>query len=223
MSYRYLVKSHRHLAQYVACNLMPKGYYFYTSFLIPQHKDPVLTDAKLTLMYDTMLTKSQTARRKKANRCSVKYVRCGRLCFLFATHGKGLFFEREKNIRDARSAPVGFGPYSIGVNRGTGKTTCHLHRNVLNRLKRFILEWATRREVSWWERWFHRWPFPAFKGVRDQLFTLLRFLNACRKDFRLPVVDWKACDIRKTITPQAVFLPTPEEVISLLVYERKRR
>lgn len=219
--YRYLIKNKRLLVQYLACNLLPKDYVFYRIFFIPADKDPLLIDAKLILTYETYHSKSTVYRRKKAGIASVKYLRVGSWAMLIATKGKSLFLDREPWL-DARENPIVVGGYSLTVNKGTGKVSVRLHREAQNRLKRFILEWSVRRSREWWEAWIRKFPFLPFAGVRDNLFVLIRFLNANRKSFRQLPVDWKRC-VRKKFQPEPSLLETPPEILELLRFESKKR
>jgi hypothetical protein len=216
----YLVKSKHHLAQYVACNSLPKGYYFYTTAWIPDGKDPLLIDAKLILKYGTWRDKAKAYRLRKAGHATVKYVRLGRLCLLLATRGESPFFQCEA-WKDARTEPIKFGGYSIGVTP-TGKVSVRLHREAQKRFQKFLLIWGHKRPREWWEKWIWRFPFLPFAGVRDNLFALIRFLNANRKSFRQPPIDWKEC-VRKKFTPQVIWAETPREIVELLRWETSKR
>lgn len=221
VDYRYLIKSKTALAQYLACNLLPKGYHFYVASWIPEGKDPLTVDAKLILSYHTHVPKEKAYRRRKAGLSTVKYVRCGRLALLLATKGDSPFFQREA-WKDVRDNPICFGGYSVGVNRQSGKVSVRLHREAQNELKRFILEWACKRDLAWWEAWVKAFPFLPFAGVRDNLFALIRFLNENRKSFRLPPVEWREC-VRKEFKPEVVYLETPPEILELLRWETKKK
>jgi hypothetical protein len=225
MDYPYLVKSKHHLAQYLACNLLPKGYYFYATSWIPEGKDPLLVDAKLMLLYATYTDKAKVARRKKAGHAAVKYMRLGRLCILMATKGESPFFQREQ-WKDCREYPISFGGYSISCQKVTGKksgkVSVRLHREATRRLKKFILTWGYKRRREWWEKWIWRFPFLPFAGVRDNLFALIRFLNENRKSFRQDPVDWKIC-VRKKFTAVGVWEESPREIVELLRWEIKKK
>lgn len=110
--------------------------------------------------------------------------------------GGSPFFEREA-WHDIRERLLVVGGYCIKVQSDTGKVCIRLHRETVNRLKRFCLEWANRRDVRWWESWFWNMPLLPFAGVCDDVFSVLRFLNASRKDFRQPPVEWRRC-VRKS-------------------------
>lgn len=217
MDYPYLVKSKHHLAQYLACNALPKGYVFYSMSWIPDGKDPLTVDAKLMLTYSTTMSKSKAYRRKKAGIATVKYLRLGRLCVLLATRGESPFFDKE-GWSDCRENPICFGGYSIALREG--KVSVRLHREAQRRLKKFILNWSNKRSREWWERWIWRFPFLAFRGVQDNVYSLVKMLNANRKSFRLEPVD-KGC-IRRTYTPDAIWLESPREIVELIRWEEKR-
>lgn len=88
MAYRHEVQSVEALVQYLAANLLPHGYWFYVTGLVPPNKDPSAIDAKLVAKYGAHLSRQQRARRKLAGLANVHYLRCGRWWVLLATHGK---------------------------------------------------------------------------------------------------------------------------------------
>jgi hypothetical protein len=217
---RYLVKSPAHVVQYLACNLLPKGYLFYSTSWIPEGKDTALVDAKLLLAYDCHFAKEKVYRRKKAGHAAVKYLRCGQLCILLATKGRSPFFDRE-DWKDVRDNPIHVAGYSLSVNRQTGKVSARLHREAQRYLKRefTVLASSDLREC---EAKIKSFPFLPFAGVRDNLFSLIRHLNECRRLLRKAPVEWKRC-VRKEFTPEPVFLETPKEIEDLLRYEAGRK
>src|SRR3954471_24758561 len=99
----YLIRSNRHLVQYVATNLLPKKYVFWSMSWLPEGADALLVDAKLILRYNCHISKETAYRRRKGGHATVKYLRVGRLCLLLATKGDSPFFQREawKDIRDS--------------------------------------------------------------------------------------------------------------------------
>jgi hypothetical protein len=220
VSYSYLVRSPRALVQYLAGNLLPKGYHFYVATWLPEHTDPVLVDAKLTVLYECHLPKEKQYRRRKAGRASVKYVRCGRLCMVLATRGRSPFFEREA-FADARERPIHVAGYSLSVNRDTGKVSVRVHREAQRKIRQQFTERAAW-SLDWWERAIRDFPFAAYAGVRDQLFAELRHLNACRKNLRLPPIEWRNC-VRKKFKVEPVFLDSPPELLDLLRHETRRK
>ena len=214
MSYRYLATGKRQLIQYLACNLLPKGYVFYTTFMIPKDKDAELIDAKLITKYATHLHKQKAYRRKKGGQAIVKYVRLGNLAILLATKGESAFFNDE-SWKDARDNPIVLFGYSLAVNKETGKVSVRLHRETQRRLKKFLLTWGNRRSREWWEAWVRKFPFSAYAGVRDNLFSLIRFLNDNRKSFKQLPIEWKRC-VRKKIKPMVCLHESSKELLQLL-------
>ena len=213
LNHHYLAKDDHRLVQLIACNLLPHGYWFHVSGVIPEGKDPELADAKLILRYSCHTPKDRARRRRRGGMATVRYLRSGRFFILLATHGKGEFFQREE-FRDARENSIIVGGYSLSVNRETKKVLVKLHRDTVKRYQRLILE-----RVGWsrksWESLFWRLPFLPFKGVRDDVFRLLNYLNRCRKQLRLQPVDWRRC-VRKKIKPVPALIPSSPEMVELL-------
>lgn len=220
MAYTYLVRDPHRLVQYLANNLLKHGYWFYVAMWLPEHKDPVLVDAKLSLLYETFHPKEKVGRRRKAGHAAVKYVRCDRLCLLIATRGRSPFFEREA-FQDIRQAPLHVAGYSVGVNRESEKVSVRLHRECQRRLKREFTERAAW-DLRWWQRFLRSFPWLSFGGVQDNAHALVRHLNDCRKALRLPPVDF-AEHFPRTFTPAPVFLPSPPELLELLRHETGRK
>jgi hypothetical protein len=215
MSYRYLATGKRQLIQYLACNLLPKGYVFYTTFMIPKDKDAELIDAKLITKYNTWMHKQKAYRLHKGGQAIVKYVRLGNLGVLLATRGESAFFKDETGYKDARDYPIVLFGYSISINRETGKVSVRLHRETQRRLKKFLMTWGNRRSREWWEAWIRKFPFSSYAGVRDNLFSLIRFLNDNRKSFKQLPVEWKRC-VRKKIKPVVCLRESSPELLQLL-------
>lgn len=198
---RYLLIDHHALVRVLACNFVPKGYFFYSTFTLPQGKDVLLIDRKLIHRYGISSSKFVNYRRRKKGLATVRYLRTGRLGVLLATHGKHVFFENE-NVRDVRLQPFTVHGYSVGVSNG--HAVVRIHREAYNQLRRRFTELACHRSVDWWCRTFQRFPFEGYKAVVEQQFTLLRQVNALRKRAKLSRVDWKPC-IRTQRRPRRSF------------------
>lgn len=216
MSYRYLIKDKQSLVHYYARNLATKGYVFYNSFPIPADVDAETIDAKLILLYRTNTHKQKVARWKKAGVASVKYIRLGRVGYLFATHGKSDFFTREASHKCAFDTPFSIGGYSISVDRKTGKVSIRIHEEAQKRIRKFIVRWCHKRPASWWMKWIRYFPFAPYSGVRDNLFHLIAFLNDCRKDFKQEPIDWKLCVRKKMSCKGELLQPSSKELLDLL-------
>lgn len=216
MDYKYLIASRDGVVKYIACNLMPKGYIFYTTFMIPEDKDPELVDAKIILKYNTHLDKFTRARRKKGGVAAVKYVRWDRLGILLATKGESPFFTEEGDVRNASDNPLVIAGYSISVNPQTFKVSVRIHREAMKELKRLVMEWGFKKDRAWWDNWFKRGlPFLPFKGVQDGAYALLRLLNENRKSFKQNTLDWKDC-IRRKFPVVPMLEPSSKELLDLL-------
>jgi hypothetical protein len=215
--YRYLISGKYSLVHYYARNLATKGYIFYTSFVIPTGKDPETIDAKLILKYETFLPRHTVSRNRRKGLASVKYVRCGNIGYLFATHGRSEFFTNEKP-RCAFDTPFYLAGYAVSVNRETGKVTVSLHREYQRRLKRFIMTWGHRRPSAWWVNWFNKSYFFQYRGVRENLFSLIKVLNANRRDFKLEPIPWEEVLGKKLPASRALLEPSSKELLDLLQF-----
>jgi len=209
----YLVADIHGLVQLICSNYFTHGYYFYTTGIIPKDKDPELIDVKLILKYQTHAPKSKSYRRQKAGIARVKYLRCGRLFVLLATHGKSPIFQQEK-LKDARNHPIALKGYSISINPETLKVTIRVHKTTMHRLEKMIFN-RVRWRQDVWKRFFWRFPFRPYAGVRTCVFTLLRSLNQARRAFRLPPIHWRTC-VRKKMAIMPAYIPTSPEVLDCL-------
>lgn len=216
--YRYLISDRYSVVHYYARNLAPKGYVFYSSFVIPADKDPETVDAKIILLYLTNLPRHTVARRKKAGLAAVKYIRCGNIGYLFATHGRSEFFTRETGKRCSFDTPFTVAGYAVSVNRENGKVRVSLHREYQRRLKRFITTWGHRRGAEWWVQWFNRSYFFQYAGVRDNLFGMIKLLNANRRDFKLEPVPWEPILGKKLPASSKLLEPSSKELLDLLEF-----
>lgn len=181
--------------------------------IIPPDKDPELIDVKLILKYQTHVDKSKSHKRMKAGLARVKYLRCGRLFVLLATHGKSPIFQKE-TLKDARYYPISLRGYSISINPQTKRVTTRLHRNLMRRLEKRMLERARWGEGPW-KRFFWRFPYRPYAGVRTCVFSLLKTLNVARRAFRLKPINWRSC-VRKKMPIVPAYLPASPEVIDCL-------
>jgi hypothetical protein len=217
----YLVKSPRHLAQYIATNLLTKGWFFYTSFALPADRDPLPIDAKLLVKFEAFHSKERQYRRRKGGLASVKYLRCGQVGYLFATRGECPAFFAAEDYRDARVAPVHVAGHTIRVVPDTGKVAVRIHREAQRRLRQHLLE-HVRLPTRDLEALIWNLDLLPFAGVRDGIFAALRELNAGRRSLRLPPVEWRNA-VRKRFKVEPVFAETPPEVADLLSWYAKQR
>src|SRR5438309_6595978 len=104
--------------QQLAVGCMARGYWFYVTGCIPQHKDARAVDAKLIEHYGIDCSKWVRWRRKERGLGNVQYLRFRRFFVLLATEGRHEFFVREGKIQDVRRKPIQCFGYSVGCYRG---------------------------------------------------------------------------------------------------------
>jgi hypothetical protein len=198
MEYKYLTTSLEGFVQQLACNILPHGYWFYVRGSVPDNKDPLSIDAKLLDRYQIAISRQQRSRRKLQGLANLHYLRLGRLWFIFATHGKHLFFDHElNNIRDARKVPILVGGYSLGVKQGgvlrktsrdeqpvaDGKMRARVQiaRKEFRDLCGDFLEKACHRSAESLAAELFRFPYEPYAPVRRQQLNLLRLINKKRQ------------------------------------------
>ena len=119
MTYRWEVSSREGLVQQLASNILPHGYWFYVTGMVPVNKDPRQVDQKLMWKYGVRISRQQRVRRKQAGLANLHYLRYRQFWVLLATHGEHAFFEEESSVvRDIRTHPLRIEGYSLTVKRG---------------------------------------------------------------------------------------------------------
>src|SRR5690349_448695 len=109
--YRCVAASVNGFVQQLSCNLVGRGYWHYTTGVIPLRKDPQAVDSKLINLYSLDRSKWSRARQRRRGEASVAYLRFRQFFVLIATPGRHSLFEREGNIRDIRRKPIHFHGY----------------------------------------------------------------------------------------------------------------
>lgn len=183
--------------QRCALDIAQYGYWFYVTGHIPEGRDPAEVDAKILAKYDIPVSKWVRARRKKKGQANIHYVRHQDFFVMFATKGAHRWFELEEHddrkrkrdegrrIHDIRRQPLARGGYSISYKEasqtGRGHIAVRIHPDELRALKAYLLSISPHRSVTnlIWE--FKNMPFEPYAGVRQQLWSLLREVNASRK------------------------------------------
>lgn len=166
--------------QQLAVSCVGKGYLFYVTGRVPEHKDPRALDRKFAEKYRLGMSKWSRARRKRSGFANVRYLRFERFFVLVATGGEHPFFDEEKGgIRDCRRVPIKFGGYSIS-SKG-GRVHVRIEREQYNVLKAYFLELALRRRAETLGRMIASLPFEPYAPVRRQLLDLVRAVNKARK------------------------------------------
>lgn len=198
MTYRFETTSLEGFVQQLASNILPHGYWFYVTGLVPAGKDLGTVDEKLMAKYDVNLSRQQRARRKLAGGANVHYLRYGRRWILLATHGHHRFFDEEgENIRDARKSPIHFEGYSLSVKKGNflkkeaglevpvpdGKmrVRVQIDRERYREIRDYFMTIACHRSAETLSRDLYLVQFEPYAPVRKQLLNILRLVNEQRK------------------------------------------
>lgn len=227
MEYRCEATTLEGIVQQLASNILPHGYWFYVTGIVPEGKAPSAIDEKLMRKYGVEISRSQRARRKLNGLANVHYLRLGRFWVLLATHGNHLFFEEEgQAIRDARRVPIQVGGYSLSVSRGNFlkraateegaspdtkmRVRVQIAKERYRDLRAYFLDIACRRSVEALSSAFFVIPFEPYAPIRKQLLNLLRLVNERRATAglsKLPpsVLRYK----RRIVKPFLPLVPPP--------------
>lgn len=192
MKYRAVTTSVEGFVQQIACCYLRHGYWFYVMGRVPQGKRPELIDRKLTQKYGVEISESTRARRKKAGRANLQYIRHESTFVLLATKGEHRFFAEEANlIRDIRRVPIRYAGYSIsykpgGRNKdGSNDERWHAHveidRPQYLDLRAWFSERALRDSTDQLSKAFGKLPIAPYAPVRRQLLMMLREVNRVRR------------------------------------------
>jgi hypothetical protein len=186
MAYRCVARSVAGFVQQLAVGYVANGYYFYVAGLIPPHKEPAKTDAKIIEAYDIAISKWTRARRKREGHASVHYLRHRRFYVIIASHGLHQFFAAEATrLCDIRRQPICFQGYSIGCRRARGDGEYHasvrISRERFAEVKARFQDIALHRTAGELGYELGHLPFEPYAPVRCQLGGLLRFINRRRR------------------------------------------
>jgi hypothetical protein len=179
------------LVQLLATSYLARGYVFYVTGTVPEHKSPAAVDAKLIARYDIVGSKWVRARKKEKGHASMAYLRYQRFFVLLATHGEHRFFlDEATQIRDARRIPIKFAGYALSYRGGHAHVRIEQRR--YNEIKAHLLDLARHRRPETVAAEFERLPFEPYAPVRRQLLCLLRAVNEVRKAAGFIPID-RAC------------------------------
>ena len=173
MAYRCVATSVAGFIQQLAVGYVARGYYFYVTGRIPDHKDPAKTDQKIIGQYGIGISKRD--RRVERKRDWLMSITSDMDAFfvLMANHGEQGFFAAEATqLRDVRVAPIHFMGYSIGCRRGRHMgVPCRrsIHQERLQELKVRFKQAAVHRSVEELCRALHAVPYEPYAPVRDQM------------------------------------------------------
>jgi hypothetical protein len=178
--YRCEASSLAGFVQQLAARYAASGYVFYVVGRVPPGKDPHAVDAKLIGRYGVDWSKFARARRKRAGRANVHYIRFREVFVLLATHGEHLFFAAEGGqIRDARREPIKVEGYAIAAR--DGRVSVRIERDEYRALRAYFREMATRRSAAALADELHSLPYEPYRPIRRQELGLLGLVNRARK------------------------------------------
>jgi hypothetical protein len=192
MKYRAEATSIEGFVQQIACCYLRHGYWFYVMGNVPEGKSPTAIDEKLVTKYRINVSESTRARRKKAGRSNLQYIRHESTFVILATKGEHRFFEEEANlIRDIRRVPLRYAGYSVSYKHGGRKKDgsiddkWHAHvaidRQQYLDLRAWFAEHALRDSAKKLALAFYQLPIAPYAPVRRQLLMMLREVNRVRK------------------------------------------
>lgn len=192
MKYRAVTTSIEGFVQQIACCYLRHGYWFYVQGRVPPGKRAESIDEKLIAKYGIAVSESTRARRKKAGRANLQYIRHESTFVILATRGENRFFADEANlIRDIRRVPIRYAGYSISYKPGgrkkDGSNDDMWHAHVAIDRERYLdlrasfSERALRESENQLARAFYELPVAPYAPVRRQLLMTLREVNRIRK------------------------------------------
>jgi len=205
--------------QQLAVCYVGRGYWFYVTGEVPEHKDPADIDRKLIERYQVDLSRWAKLRRKKAGLASIQYLRHGRFFVLVATHGQHLMFTTESSVlHDARRSPIRFAGYAISYRGGHPHVRID-HAAYLD-FKAKLLDRATRAPIPELCAMFRCAPFEPYAPVRRQLIAVWRAVNRARKLAGLEPLPIECIRLRRKImrpfgecSSSRVLLPAHHELV----------
>jgi hypothetical protein len=216
VKYRWEVQTREGMVQQLASNILPHGYWFYVTGVVPWHKNPVNVDQKLIWKYGAALSRQQRARRKAQGLANVHYLRWGRFWVLLATHGEHEFFAAEAvAMRDIRKVPLRIDSYTLTLRRGAYRHErdaaghclpdgrLHVRVRIARDVYRDLIAWyeqhACHKTVDEISRQLWNLPFEPYAPIRRQFLNLLRIINKHRRTAGLPAVPPDCLRLRRKI------------------------
>ncbi len=216
MKYRWEVQTREGMVQQLASNILPHGYWFYVTGVVPWHKNPVNVDQKLIWKYGAALSRQQRARRKAQGLANVHYLRWGRFWVLLATHGEHEFFAAEAvAMRDIRKVPLRIDSYTLTLRRGAYRHErdaaghclpdgpLHVRVRIARDVYRDLIAWyeqhACHKTIDEISRELWNLPFEPYAPIRRQFLNLLRIINKHRRTAGLPAVPPDCLRLRRRI------------------------
>lgn len=218
MQYRCEVTTVEGFVQQIACSYLQHGYRWYVTGVIPSHKDPKKTDAKITRQYEINIPRRTKSRRKHLGYANIHYIRHEHFFVLIATDGHHVFKQAHRGqLLDIRKIPLLFHGYSISHRPGgflpkeqwkdpripeqDHKRRAHvrIRTTVYKELHAHFLELATHRRAESLRREFWNVPFEPYSPVIGQLHKIRRDVNKVRKQAGYELIDKSAIRYKRRI------------------------
>jgi len=191
IEYRYEAATVEGFIQQLAVCYIKNGYFFYVTGHVREGKDPRNVDRKILDRYGIAVSKFTRARRKKAGRANLHYLRHGRFFIIVATHGAHPFFSEERDtIRDARRVPIKYAGYALSYSGGAPRV--RIDKGTELNLKAYFEDIATKASAKSLAAQLHKLPFEPYGGVYDQLREIFRAVEERRKAAGLERVPFSA-------------------------------
>ena len=204
-NYRCVATNVAAFIQQLAVSYVGRGYLFYATGRIPDGKDPRDVDAKLIDRYGIAISKWTRARRKPLGLANMQYIRHGRFFVLLSTHGRHVFFERERAaVRDARRVSVKYAGYSVSYR--CGHPHVRIDQREYVRLREYLCDLARHRTPRELSAEFRAIRFEPYAPIRRQLLNLVRHTNRVLAVRGAPRIPNTVLRLRRTVGP--IFVPS---------------
>lgn len=187
--------------QQLACNLINHGYWFYHLGRVPEHKDAVAIDEKLSQLYETSLDKFARARRKRKGLANAAYIRLGRDFVLIVTEGAHRLGADHK-LKDVRRQPIVMHGYSIGCGKGSDgqyHSSVRIGNDAWKDVICYFTGVAFRRPEETLAKELQQIRFVPYARVRRQLLKLLRLINEKRAAAGLSALPTSSLALKRSI------------------------
>jgi hypothetical protein len=164
--------------QVLCANYLPASCVFYSQGLLKPHMNVSAIDADIIARYEIAISKHARCWRKRQGIAAVHLLRYRLFYLILASEGRHCFFERETNIKDARTSPIHLGDYAVSVQ--DGHSCVRLAPQTEQTLRDRFLGLACVRSAAALAREFHDLPYLPYKPVVWQELKILRAVNAKR-------------------------------------------
>jgi len=200
--------------QQLAVCYVGRGYWFYVTGQIPEHKDPSAVYRKLIAHYGIDLSKYQRHRRKREHKANLQYIRYQHFFALLATPGQHPFFDEEKTvIRDIRKSPLLFAGHAISYKQNHPHV--RIAKDAYQELRAYLLNIACHASHETMEKILITAPYEVYAPVRKQLLSIAEAVNQARKKARLAPITIERIRHKKRRVFQSFAVPSEKTQTAL--------